>query len=63
MGWTTDSALIALQNPLSRDRSVLRPSLLPGLLEALSTNANHQISDARIFEVGHVFFASSRGGR
>ena len=55
MGWTETSGLIALQNPLSRERSVLRPSLLPGLLEALATNANRQITDARIFEVGHVF--------
>jgi phenylalanyl-tRNA synthetase beta chain len=61
MGWTKDSELIALQNPLSRERSVLRPSLLPGLLEALSTNANHQISDARIFEVGHVFSPRREG--
>ncbi|HYB44073.1 MAG TPA: phenylalanine--tRNA ligase subunit beta, partial [Candidatus Methylomirabilis sp.] len=50
-----DARLIALQNPLSRERSVLRPSLLPGLLEVLATNANHQTTDARVFELGHVF--------
>jgi phenylalanyl-tRNA synthetase beta chain len=61
MGWTKASDLIALQNPLSRERSVLRPSLLPGLLEALKTNANHQITDARIFEVGHVFSPRREG--
>ena len=55
MGWDDRSRLIALENPLSRERSVLRPSLLPGLLEALATNANHQMTDARLFEVGHVF--------
>jgi len=49
------SAVIALQNPLSRERSVLRPSMLPGLLEVLATNASHQVSDAKIFEVGRVF--------
>ena len=38
MGWDDPDALIALQNPLSRERSVLRPSLLPGLLEV----AGHQ---------------------
>src|SRR5262249_3736321 len=42
-------------NPLSRERSVLRPSLLPGLLEALATNATRQITDARLFEIGQVF--------
>jgi phenylalanyl-tRNA synthetase beta chain len=61
MGWTKASDLIALQNPLSREGSVLRPSLLPGLLEALVTNANHQITDARIFEVGHVFSPRREG--
>jgi phenylalanyl-tRNA synthetase beta chain len=55
MGWDDGTRLIALENPLSRERSVLRPSLLPGLLEALATNANHQMTDARLFEVGHVF--------
>jgi phenylalanyl-tRNA synthetase beta chain len=55
MGWTDASRLITLENPLSRERSVLRPSLLPGLLEALATNASHQMTDARLFEVGHVF--------
>jgi len=55
MGWNDPAELIALLNPLSRERSVLRPSMIPGLLEALVTNASHQITDARIFEIGHVF--------
>jgi phenylalanyl-tRNA synthetase beta chain len=55
MGWQDGAALLALENPLSRERSVLRPSLLPGLLEALITNASRQITDARLFEVGNVF--------
>ncbi|HXJ82097.1 MAG TPA: phenylalanine--tRNA ligase subunit beta [Candidatus Methylomirabilis sp.] len=55
MGWTDAARLITLENPLSRERSVLRPSLLPGLLEAVRTNASHQTTDVRVFEVGHVF--------
>ncbi len=55
MGWSDAAALIALQNPLSVERSILRPSLLPGLLEVLAINANRQMPDARIFEVGNVF--------
>jgi len=55
MGWSDSGALIALQNPLSVERSVLRPSLLPGLLEVLALNANRQTPDARVFEVGNVF--------
>jgi phenylalanyl-tRNA synthetase beta chain len=55
MGWDDPAALIALQNPSSVERSVLRPSLLPGLLEVLAINASRQMPDARLFEVGNVF--------
>jgi phenylalanyl-tRNA synthetase beta chain len=55
MGWTEAAALLALQNPLSRERSVLRPAIAPGLLEVLATNASRQIPDVRVFEIGHTF--------
>jgi len=61
MGWRPDDGLVPLQNPLSRERSVLRPSLAPGLLEVLAANANRQIADVRVFEVGRVF-APRRAG-
>jgi phenylalanyl-tRNA synthetase beta chain len=46
---------VTLQNPLSRERSVLRPSLMPGLLDVLALNANRGNPDARVFEIGHIF--------
>jgi phenylalanyl-tRNA synthetase beta chain len=55
MGWEDGAELLTLVNPLSRERSVLRPSMIPGLLEALATNASRQIPDARLFEIGRVF--------
>ena len=55
LGWDDDTQLIALGNPLSQERSVLRPSLVPGLLEVLAHNASRQVTDVRVFEVGHVF--------
>jgi phenylalanyl-tRNA synthetase beta chain len=55
MGWRDAGALVPLQNPLSRERSVLRPSLVPGLIEVLATNLNRQTPDVRVFEVGRVF--------
>ena len=55
MGWADPERLLALQNPLSLERSVLRPSLLPGLLEVVGLNANRQMPDVRAFEVGNVF--------
>jgi phenylalanyl-tRNA synthetase beta chain len=55
MGWPEGAGLLALANPLSRERSVLRPSMIPGLLEVLAINASRQVTDARVFEIGHVF--------
>jgi phenylalanyl-tRNA synthetase beta chain len=46
---------VALQNPLSSEMDVLRPSLLPGLLDALRHNANHKNADVAIFEIGRTF--------
>jgi len=47
---------LILTNPLREELSALRTQLLPGLLEALSTNLNHGRADVRLFEVGEVFF-------
>jgi phenylalanyl-tRNA synthetase beta chain len=45
-----------LQNPLSGDMNVLRPSLLPGLLDSLQYNLNRKVADVALFEIGRVFF-------
>ena len=49
------AALIPLANPLSSDMDVLRPSLLPGLIDSLRHNASHQNTDVALFETGRVF--------
>ncbi len=46
---------VALQNPLSSDMDVLRPSLLPGLLDALHHNLARKNNDVALFEIGRVF--------
>ena len=46
-----------LANPMSQDRSVLRPSLLPGLVGALQANLARQQSRVRLFEMGQCFAA------
>jgi phenylalanyl-tRNA synthetase beta chain len=48
-------ALVPLSNPLSSDMNVLRPSLLPGLLDALRHNLSHKTHDVALFELGRVF--------
>ena len=49
--------LVPLANPLSADLAVMRPSLLPGLIEALSHNCARQQDRVRLFELGRVFAA------
>jgi phenylalanyl-tRNA synthetase beta chain len=38
-----------IANPMTEDRSVMRTSLLPGLLEALRRSRRHGVSDVRLF--------------
>ena len=48
-------ALVPLANPLSSEMDVLRPSLLPGLLDALRHNLSRNNLNLALFEVGRVF--------
>ncbi len=47
--------LVNVLNPLSEEQRVLRPSLLPGLLQTLSINVSHGVKSVWIFEAGNVF--------
>ena len=46
---------VALANPLSADMDVLRPSLLPGLLQSLRHNVTRKNYAVALFEVGRCF--------
>ncbi len=46
---------LELLNPLSQEASVLRPSLLPGLLQVVKNNIARQNKDLKIFEIGNIF--------
>lgn len=46
---------VPLRNPLSPEMSLLRTTLIPGLLENTQHNRNHQINTIRLFEIGSVF--------
>ena len=48
-------APVALANPLSEIFATMRPSLLPGLIDALSHNRRHGRPDVRLFEIGTRF--------
>ncbi len=53
-GLTEDNA-IRLANPLVFEESILRTSLRPGLLQAISYNISHRAADILLFELGHVY--------
>ena len=52
---------VAMENPLSAEASLLRPTLLPGMLEMLAHNLNRDVREARLFEQGQVFVGTTDG--
>ena len=44
-----------LLNPVSPEMSIMRPSLLINLIDALAYNVKHQENDVKFFEIGKVF--------
>lgn len=44
-----------VKNPMNDDQGVLRPNLLPGLLQSLRDNVRAGAKSVRLFEVGRVF--------
>lgn len=52
---------VTLQNPLGERGTVLRTSLLPGLLRALGHARRHGERDVRLFTVGARFLAAPEG--
>jgi phenylalanyl-tRNA synthetase beta chain len=46
---------VPMENPLSEEASLLRPSLIPGMVTMLAHNLNRDVKDVRLFEQGHIF--------
>ncbi len=46
---------LTLINPISSDLSDMRPSLLPGLMQAAQRNVDRGFNDLALFEVGQIF--------
>ncbi|HEU0023897.1 MAG TPA: phenylalanine--tRNA ligase subunit beta [Thermoleophilaceae bacterium] len=51
----SDAPALRLENPLSEEHSVMRPLLLPGLLDAARHNAAHGRPDVALFESARAF--------
>lgn len=47
---------VSMLNPLSKEHTVLRQSLIPGLIEAVRLNISHQSVPIRLIETGKVYF-------
>lgn len=47
--------IVRLANPLSEKFAVMRPSLIPGLVDAVSHNRRRERRDIRLFEIGTRF--------
>ncbi len=53
--------VISVQNPTSLEQSILRPSLLPGILQVIKHNADQRMFDICGFEVGRIHFKNDEG--
>jgi phenylalanyl-tRNA synthetase beta chain len=51
-----EAALVRVKNPVSIEQSVLRYSLLPGLLQLVKYNYDRQNHDVSGFEIGRIHF-------
>jgi phenylalanyl-tRNA synthetase beta chain len=50
-----DAKVLELENPLSEEASVMRTSLVPGMLRMLAWNLNRDVPEARLFEMGSIY--------
>jgi phenylalanyl-tRNA synthetase beta chain len=53
---------VKIMNPLTEDQSVMRTTLVYGLLETMKKNVNNGSFDLKFFERGKVFISESAGG-
>ncbi|MDD4241370.1 MAG: phenylalanine--tRNA ligase subunit beta [Smithellaceae bacterium] len=52
---------VVIRNPLTEDQSVMRTTLVYGLLETLKKNINNAAFNLKIFEIGRIFLFRKEG--
>jgi phenylalanyl-tRNA synthetase beta chain len=57
----SSTPVVELANPLSAEASLMRGSLLPGMLDMVAFNLNRGTDYVRLFELGDIYEASSSG--
>ena len=60
--FAADGDVVPIANPLSETFAVLRPSALPGLVDAVAHNRRREQRDVRLFEIG-AGFSRAQGER
>ncbi|ADH98894.1 phenylalanine--tRNA ligase subunit beta [Salisediminibacterium selenitireducens] len=58
LGFTDAESRVRVSLPMSEDRSALRTTLVPHLVDALRHNKNRNNYDVHLFEIGSVFHTS-----
>ncbi|HTT18205.1 MAG TPA: phenylalanine--tRNA ligase subunit beta, partial [Candidatus Sulfotelmatobacter sp.] len=53
--FSSGAQVLELENPLSEEASVMRTSLVPGMLDMLAWNLNRDVAEARLFEMGSIY--------
>jgi phenylalanyl-tRNA synthetase beta chain len=51
--------VVAMENPLSEEARLLRPSLVPGMVAMLGHNINRDVREVRLFEQGTIFMGTA----
>ena len=47
-------------NPLGEETSVMRTTLMPNMLDVISTNISHKVEEVATFECGNTFHTTRR---
>lgn len=51
---------VELSNPLLQEQTIMRTTLIPGLLKAIQWNVNHSAENIKLFEMGRVYFSQNK---
>jgi len=57
----SNAPVIELANALSEEASIMRTSMVPGILNMLAYNLNRDVENVRLFEAGQTFEAANGG--
>ncbi len=58
----SSAKVLELENPLSEEASVMRTTMVPGMLDMLAWNLNHDSDNVRLFEMGTVYEGGASPG-